>query len=1200
LIVLGLLLISNYSNSVPRVTPSGSAGDVNVSISAVEIDTTLLNTIVSDMFDSLGITWGDTTDIATRYWVLLQAYLSNSDIRFTDAYDDLMSTLKNDGVDYVPGIIVVSTDTIDISQVEHGLSSGTVLIVPPGSKINWSKVDTTHGVKFVYANGLTDVVICGGGEVDQNGEDTYGHESDDMFMFRTCERVTVRDMYLHHTAGNACIYVNGCKDLTIDNCRMEVASDLTSKGYTCVTISSGGPYGARRTENIVLTNTVLKGGSHSTLDIETSSDTYDVNGVFVDNCFLENVSSKTAINVYGNNIHNVKISNTRIKNANIGFYINRTGDIKFENFELSHVTVDSCNTGFYLTSCDDVILSDCIASNCTYDGYSILADSRGVLVNNCIGYNNRNGLWAYGTGGSEVNILGINGGRYYKNSASGLAFTLSDNVSITNTICDSNATYGITLSECDSVVISNTVNRWNSTSDQINLSSVTNSFVGANVEGIGNRRTRDLDVFLKDGNLFEIVTDTTAGVNADVIKITNNHSGTPRVNISINKDTLSVWNYAGGYYADILGASFASTVGPGTAPFTPASNTLCPNLNANYLCGHDSSYYATDAELAAVEAGALDTVVVATQYDIYYKQDDSDTNSWDATRYWVLSQDYSAIPDSLVGETEFSIMLAAQGFTQSDTTGSGGTSLFTDYEASLLPSFSDTAGTFFTDYEALSKLDKDAFDDSVANYIGGDLTALEDLSSTGIVARTASDTYVLRTITGTTYRVEVTYGDGVSGNPTISLPDSISISQISVTGSNNNYFIGSVGFGTTVPLKKVEIYDTSDGSLYLHRGSTTTGHYSEILFGVSTAEIYHAAVRGIRAGPNSYNGALGFYTQNTSSSYANLEERIRIDTDGNVGVGTIKPYAQYSQVGTTPIAYWTDSDVNISRSSLAQATDTCAVKLDISSVNPQMAFKNNVGAGFVLTTTSEGYVNLDNGLVLNTGKPWYAGSNRWDNGSNQIDGEQIADDTIDDDAIDWEDVTAEDISVDTSNFDDILSVSDSTIQLAFEALDEALDSLDIVIDQILVDTSKVLTLNLGGYKRLLTAHNSTDTSVTSIGNLFVNAESGGTYIFDAQLFVDADATGGSKFTLGGTCTKTSLVYQLSFEDTAGDTLAISARHTALGTRDEEVGTEDGHCRINGTITINTPGTLVFYYGQSVDNGTSTVLAGSYIKVDKVL
>lgn len=53
------------------------------------------------------------------------------------------------------------------------------------------------------------------------------------------------------------------------------------------------------------------------------------------------------------------------------------------------------------------------------------------------------------------------------------------------------------------------------------------------------------------------------------------------------------------------------------------------------------------------------------------------------------------------------------------------------------------------------------------------LTALAAHNTNGILTQTAADTFTGRTITGTTNQVNVTNGDGVSGNPTLSLPQNI-------------------------------------------------------------------------------------------------------------------------------------------------------------------------------------------------------------------------------------------------------------------------------------------------------------------------------------------------------------------------------------------------------------------------------------------
>ncbi len=57
-----------------------------------------------------------------------------------------------------------------------------------------------------------------------------------------------------------------------------------------------------------------------------------------------------------------------------------------------------------------------------------------------------------------------------------------------------------------------------------------------------------------------------------------------------------------------------------------------------------------------------------------------------------------------------------------------------------------------------------------------DMAALEGLASTGIAVRTAADTWAQRTITGTANRVNVTNGNGVSGNPTLDIgPDVVTL-----------------------------------------------------------------------------------------------------------------------------------------------------------------------------------------------------------------------------------------------------------------------------------------------------------------------------------------------------------------------------------------------------------------------------------------
>jgi hypothetical protein len=77
--------------------------------------------------------------------------------------------------------------------------------------------------------------------------------------------------------------------------------------------------------------------------------------------------------------------------------------------------------------------------------------------------------------------------------------------------------------------------------------------------------------------------------------------------------------------------------------------------------------------------------------------------------------------------------------------------------------------------------------------LDSDLTAVAGLSTTGIVVRTGSGTATTRTITGTSNEVAVSNGDGVSGNPTLSLPSGIDPAKLadgSVSATEFQYLNG--------------------------------------------------------------------------------------------------------------------------------------------------------------------------------------------------------------------------------------------------------------------------------------------------------------------------------------------------------------------------------------------------------------------------
>lgn len=68
--------------------------------------------------------------------------------------------------------------------------------------------------------------------------------------------------------------------------------------------------------------------------------------------------------------------------------------------------------------------------------------------------------------------------------------------------------------------------------------------------------------------------------------------------------------------------------------------------------------------------------------------------------------------------------------------------------------------------------------------LANDLNALEALNNNGIAVRTGDDTWTARTIVGTANQVSVANGNGVAGNQTLSLPNPLNITDLGLTNLN--------------------------------------------------------------------------------------------------------------------------------------------------------------------------------------------------------------------------------------------------------------------------------------------------------------------------------------------------------------------------------------------------------------------------------
>jgi len=151
--------------------------------------------------------------------------------------------------------------------------------------------------------------------------------------------------------------------------------------------------------------------------------------------------------------------------------------------------------------------------------------------------------------------------------------------------------------------------------------------------------------------------------------------------------------------------------------------------------------------------------------------------------------------------------------------------------------------------------------------------------------------------------------NGSGADATIQFTDSVTYNSYFGSGGGNFYWnttgaermridsSGNVGIGTSSPAKKLELYSSQNANVELLRlnnpdvnglgtqigftqGSTT---YSQIISEYSSGwrtKIGAGVPTGTTAGDAGY---FTFFTNNGSSSYA---ERMRIDSSGNVGIGT--------------------------------------------------------------------------------------------------------------------------------------------------------------------------------------------------------------------------------------------------------------------------------------------------------------------------
>lgn len=257
--------------------------------------------------------------------------------------------------------------------------------------------------------------------------------------------------------------------------------------------------------------------------------------------------------------------------------------------------------------------------------------------------------------------------------------------------------------------------------------------------------------------------------------------------------------------------------------------------------------------------------------------------------------------------------------------------------------------------------------------LANDLAALEGLASTGFSVRTATDTWAQRSVAGTSNEITVTNGDGVSGNPTISLPSTVDLaaSDKALTVRDNDFSIKDDGDLTKILQFQLSgITTATTRTLTAPDASGTIALTSDLTSGYQPLDGDLTALAALASTGIIARTASDTYAPRTiTGPAAGITVTNGNGVSGNPTLALANDLAALEGLASTGLAVRTASDTWAQRSVAGTASEITVTNGDGVSGNPTISFPSVVN---LVTNTRDFYVRGSDTFIFNNAGTQYA------------------------------------------------------------------------------------------------------------------------------------------------------------------------------------------------------------------------------------